>query len=236
VAPNSVDDQNIGLQQSPRHSILRLTPPTNSLQSPVLPSNPGTQRIDSSSAHSAGSDATSLFGSPINVDAPESDPEDDLAIGSEEPEPDLMYLPNEDLSLFTFPSGIIELPHIRLAYLAAVSAHILDRVVRASVERTLRITLTGYSTLNALPEHPKPVTTLAGVYRRLGLDPDPYIIQRPMCSKCYCIYTFDDINAARSRKCRMADCGGTFWDFTNSDRSVRHPKQVAAYTDIVAAL
>ncbi|QRW26681.1 U3 small nucleolar RNA-associated protein 6 [Rhizoctonia solani] len=180
---------------------------------------------------STGSNKTSLFGSPIAIGSPQL-ANDETSLTSEV---ELVYLPHEDPSLFDQPTAILEKPHICLAYLAAVASNLIDHVKQHSVEQTLNITLLGYKTLNCIPDHPKPVTTLNKVYQRLGLDAQAFIINN-QCSKCYCVYTLDAIKNTCLPNCQEAGCTGVFWEYSNPTRSERHPKQVAAYTDIVGSL
>lgn len=149
---------------------------------------------------------------------------------------EVSYLPGEDPSLFERPTGCSEQPHIRIAYLTAASSHVLDRLRRDRVELNLAGSMAAYETLGALPARPKPVTSLSSVLQRLGLDVEPYLTQRPMCSVCYCIYSFDSIASARSPICRQPGCQGHIWEYSAEDPSARKPKRVAAYGNLVSWL
>lgn len=154
---------------------------------------------------------------------------------SDRPQPVLAYLPGENPALFDLPEGCKEQAHIRLAYLGAISSSVVDKSTRETVEFNLSVSLDGYRLAGVLPAHPKPVTTLASVRRRLGLDIDAYMTQKPLCSKCYRLFSFDEIRTSETPHCSRAGCSGSFWQLSGDDIA-RKPTRVAAYGGVVAAL
>lgn len=151
------------------------------------------------------------------------------------PPTNIAYLPGENPALFELPEGCKEQPHIRLAYLGAIASSVVDRSGRRAVEASLSVSLGGYTLLGALPTRPKPVTTLPSVRRRLGLDIDDYMSRKPLCSVCYKIYNFEDINTTAKPDCTRPDCHGAYWELS-SDDTMRKPIRVIAYGGVIASL
>ncbi|KAG6875878.1 hypothetical protein C0993_006939 [Termitomyces sp. T159_Od127] len=58
---------------------------------------------------------------------------------------------------------------------------------------------------------PRPAKTLKTAKRRLGLDSDAYIVQIPICTVCFKLYTHEDIKAAYSPNCTGHRCQGIFY-------------------------
>lgn len=149
---------------------------------------------------------------------------------------EVQYLPGEKSELFDPPSSCQEQPHIRLAYLSAIATQVLYNAPQAAAEFSLNSMLDGYRLAGNLPARPKPVTTLPSVRRRLGIDIESYITQRPMCSECYFIYTFDEIKSSGTPACTQVGCNGVFWKTPPDNQSLRTPVCVAAYCSVLASL
>ncbi|KAF8968989.1 hypothetical protein BDZ97DRAFT_1915680 [Flammula alnicola] len=73
---------------------------------------------------------------------------------------------------------------IRIAYLQAVLNNVFDGMPVTKSDDNLATTLNALDAAGVVPEYPRPVRTLASAKRRLGIDPDEYIIQYAVCPQC----------------------------------------------------
>ncbi|KAG8977116.1 hypothetical protein FRB93_012274 [Tulasnella sp. JGI-2019a] len=62
------------------------------------------------------------------------------------------------------------------------------------------------------PHHPKPVTTLFSAKRRLRIDPNEFIEQRPICNDCFKHYSHSVIADMASPKCTEPLCKGSVYE------------------------
>ncbi|KAG1751405.1 uncharacterized protein EDB91DRAFT_1234802 [Suillus paluster] len=152
-------------------------------------------------------------GSPedFNLDFVESDlqfyigdaPDDDDFAASEHPTADSELQPASP-HVIEFPTAHRETLAVQLAYLHAT------RPI-ASAERQLNGELKIIALCGALPTHPRPARTIVTAKRRLGLELDDYIEQRPICNLCYKFYSHNTIKNAASPNCTQPQCKGVLY-------------------------
>jgi hypothetical protein len=109
------------------------------------------------------------------------------------------------------PRAFGETSAVRLAYLQAVQGNVYDGITVKAADNMLNHSLNMLSAAGALPKIPKPVCTVKSARRRLGLDPDQYITQNPICTVCWKIYTLEAIKSMSNPRCTVLRCKGTVY-------------------------
>ncbi|KDN33733.1 hypothetical protein RSAG8_13176, partial [Rhizoctonia solani AG-8 WAC10335] len=110
---------------------------------------------------------------------------------------DIQYDSDESESDYQFSHVYADPPALRLAYLNALSDHIVRKHPVRDVEISLRNTISCLRLIpNGLPLDVKPLTTLKSVRHHLGLDTSRLLLRVPVCSKCYKRYTMEDVSSA----------------------------------------
>jgi hypothetical protein len=70
----------------------------------------------------------------------------------------------------------------------------------------------------SLPIFPHPVHTLQSARRRLGIDPDAYIIQYALCTMCWKHHTPDQVKDLVTPHCSHQNCMGLIYNVKNDSR------------------
>lgn len=108
-----------------------------------------------------------------------------------------------------------EKSYIRMAYLQAVMGNVFGKLTWKDATQQLTNTLDILAVAGRLPVHPRPVRTLQSARRRLGINPDVYIIQYAICPLCWKHHTPSEMNALESDVCTTRGCKGII--FTTKD-------------------
>ena len=145
--------------------------------------------------------------------------------------PDIILIPDnqvlrdgdsddEDVSII--PKAFNESSAVRMAYLQAVHGNVFDGLTVKAADRALDGSLNMLAAAGVLPSHPKPVRTVKSAHCRLGLDPDQYIVQNPVCTICWKIHGMDVIKTMRNASCMVLWCKGIiFYEKTNADGIIK---------------
>lgn len=112
-----------------------------------------------------------------------------------------------DISILE-PPAFRETAPVRLAYLHAAISHIFEGTSFLDATNRLQGELDVIELCGALPTYPVPARTIVTAKRRLGLNSDDYINQRPICTKCFKYYPRDSIDTMQSPKCTIPRCRG----------------------------
>lgn len=103
--------------------------------------------------------------------------------------PPAIALPEDDRLRNDPPSVDIpafkEQSYIRLAYLHAVMSNVYGNCTWERATQQLNGALDVLLAAGQLPMQPTPVRTLASARRRLGIDPDAWIIEYAICPVCW---------------------------------------------------
>lgn len=132
-------------------------------------------------------------------------------------------------------------PQLRVAYLNAMVLSVVHHCSTEAVNSSLQAGIASLRLANGIPEGSEPIESLESVRRRLGLETDPYVLRKPICSKCFTSYTLVDIAEAESTQCTVISgrtrCKGNFWDTKLVQNTpTRVPACLICYTRIVPAL
>lgn len=112
-----------------------------------------------------------------------------------------------------------EPPSIRIAYLQAVMNNVFKHVSVQDTNDNLAASLMAIEAeRGSLPSNPAPVKTLASVKQRLGVDPDPYIIQYACCPVCWKHYRPSEMNELPAPNCVVPDCSGIIYQEEKDDK------------------
>jgi hypothetical protein len=104
--------------------------------------------------------------------------------------------------------AFLELSCVRMAYLLAVQGNIYAKLTVKSADKILDNSLNMLAAAGALPQHPKAIRTIKSARRRLGLDPDQFITQHPICTVCWKRYSMQQINSMNAPTCTVLRCKG----------------------------
>ncbi|KAF8595016.1 hypothetical protein BDV93DRAFT_576770 [Ceratobasidium sp. AG-I] len=136
--------------------------------------------------------------------------------------------------MFERPRYVDEHPSIRLTYLKIANSNINNHATVRACNEDLGVSLDSLWLAGLeRPIQPRPVKTLAGVRRRLGLEIDSFLCRQPVCSECYQRFSFEEIEAAEVDKCFQPNCSGRFW---RVDQGKRKPLKCIVYTRLVPSL
>lgn len=158
----------------------------------------------------AGSPAHSPRNSPAPRGPDEQDPgtrsNDDRGAGDDDGD---IGAPDIDLDISILePPAFRETAPVRLAYLHAAIAHIHEGATFLDATNRLQGELDIIELCGSTPIYPIPARTIVTAKRRLGLNVDDYIVQRPICTKCFKYYPREAIDALQSPKCTVPRCRG----------------------------
>lgn len=92
------------------------------------------------------------------------------------PEIQELNIPRDDLPTYR-PPAFQEAACVRLAYMQAVIGNVYNGLTIQQATDQLVSTLDALEVAGALPQIPRPLRTLDGAKRRLGIDPDVWITQ-----------------------------------------------------------
>ncbi|KAF8223670.1 hypothetical protein L208DRAFT_1426005 [Tricholoma matsutake] len=101
--------------------------------------------------------------------------------------------------------------YIRLAYLQAVMGNVFGKLTWEHATQQLCNSLDLLAIAGQLPLHPCPVQTLQSAKRRLGIDPDGYIIQYIVCSVCWKHYAPGEMDDFATPDCCIPNCPGKLY-------------------------
>ncbi|CUA70797.1 U3 small nucleolar RNA-associated protein 6 homolog [Rhizoctonia solani] len=154
---------------------------------------------------------------------------------------DIDYDSDESESDYQFAYAYADPPAIRLAYLNALSDHIVRKHPVRDVEISLRNTINCLRlTPNGLPPDVKPLTTLKSIRHHLGLDTSRLLVRVPVCDKCYKRYSMEDVTSAvLPATCTRAQpsCTGSYMKLgTKNGKEKKMPTKVLLYMKIVPSL
>ncbi|KAF8968598.1 hypothetical protein BDZ97DRAFT_1916032 [Flammula alnicola] len=108
---------------------------------------------------------------------------------------------------------------VRIAYLQAVLNNVFEGMPINKTDDNLATTLNALDAAGVLPEHPRPVRTLASAKRRLGIDPDEYIIQYAVCPQCWKHFTPEAMVNLDSPACPIPSCDGVIYEETTDSKN-----------------
>ncbi|EJF67325.1 hypothetical protein DICSQDRAFT_46259 [Dichomitus squalens LYAD-421 SS1] len=165
------------------------------------------------------------------------------------PEPPALW----DLTVDYHGSSLVpafeETPPLRLAYLHSVLANVFEHSPILDAQRRLNDELAVIQLcLGTLPTTPrKPARSLVTARKRLGLNVNDYIETKAVCTKCFKIYSTDNIMALESPQCTVHRCPGIIYNETRKrsgplnmeedDRAFRRvPAKVATYAPLLKVL
>jgi hypothetical protein len=131
----------------------------------------------------------------------------DLGIGIDSDEDDSDTIP-----------AMKEKAYMRLTYLQAVLGNVFGKLTWERATEQLRTTLRILSMAGSLPVAPQPVSTLQSARRRLGIDPDAYIVQYSVCPLCWKHYTPLEMTNLASANCTNTRCAGSIFTIHKGNR------------------
>ena len=106
------------------------------------------------------------------------------------------------------PRAFAESLAMRMAYLTAIQGNVFNGLASRSADKILKHSLKMLVVANILPAAPKAVRMVKSTHRRLGLDPNEYIIQKAICNICRKVYLPEVFKALSSPSCTVAHCQG----------------------------
>ncbi|KAG6808437.1 hypothetical protein H0H87_012936, partial [Tephrocybe sp. NHM501043] len=115
---------------------------------------------------------------------------------------------------------------VHIAYLKAVLGNVFGHLSCERAAIDLRASLDMLAAAGALPDEPAPVKTLKSARKRLGIDPDKYIIQHAICPSCWRHHMLEELNALDDPECASPGCKGLIYIMKNSKRipTLVHPR------------
>jgi hypothetical protein len=157
--------------------------------------------------------------------------------GPQIPEPGADQAQEDRLSLV--PPAFREVPAVRMAYLMAVMANVYGHLMVTQATNQLNNTLDSLAVAGVLPNFPRPVCTLVSAKRRLGIDPDQWINQYCICSKCWKHYTPKELEDLDSPLCiALPDCTGVLYKDSQDSKKkrIQTPINIHPQTSIIGSL
>jgi len=139
----------------------------------------------------------------------------------------------------SIPAAYCESPPVRLAYLHAISAQILEGATYEAANNRLRGELELIGLCGALPLYPIPATTVVTAKRRFNIHADDHITTKPICSLCFRPYTFEEIGQMDSPDCLERACkkGKVYREKrTRGAATKRVPVKILAYSSLVGTI
>ncbi|KAM6493648.1 hypothetical protein JOM56_010009 [Amanita muscaria] len=130
---------------------------------------------------------------------------------------------------------------IRIAYLQAVYNNVVGNMPVRQTNDNLSMTLAALDAANAFPidpEVPAPATTLATAKRRLGIDPDAWIMNYALCSICWKHFTPHQVSLLRTPNCTTQNCSGIIYKVTTNARGQqkREPCKIIPQVSLIQNL
>ncbi|KAH7917020.1 hypothetical protein BV22DRAFT_1052746 [Leucogyrophana mollusca] len=144
--------------------------------------------------------------------------------------------------------GPIDLGHqddpVRLVYLQAVIAQICGTATVEAATNQLQDGLDIIEACGVLPTHPRPMRSIVTAKKHLGLLAEDYIQKRPVCTKCYKYYSFEDIKKLDTPACTVPRCNGVIYRMkrerpdpkTGDERLKRYPAKILTYCCLIKAI
>lgn len=132
-----------------------------------------------------------------------------------------------------------ESPSVRVAYLQAVYNSIVKKQPVDDVSENLQMTLDAIEAERGHPiSHPKPVRHLASAKRRLGLDPDMWIIEYAACPRCWKHHTLKQMDELATAACSVPGCDGVIYEegTDGKGKTKRAAKLIIPQTSLIQSL
>jgi hypothetical protein len=126
-----------------------------------------------------------------------------------------------------------EEPFICLAYLQAAMGNVFGKLMWEHATQQLSNTLDVLALADRLPIHPRPVQTLINAWRRLGIDPDAYIIQYTACPLCWKHHSPEELKNPPSPDCLSRNCAGQIYMLKGE---VQAPTFLVPHVSIIGSL
>ena len=108
--------------------------------------------------------------------------------------------------------------YIRMAYLQAVMGNVFGNLTWERATAQLNATLDVLFMAERLPIYPRPVRTLISARRRLGMDPDLWIIQYTTCPLCWKQHSPKELLDLASPDCAVPNCAGVIYTVKDNKR------------------
>lgn len=145
-----------------------------------------------------------------------------------------------DRPTFGLPPAYLndEAPAVRLAYLGAVIGHVYGHLSVVQATDQLNNTLDVLSVAGALPDFPRPVRTLVSAKRRLGIDPDQWVIPYALCPICWKHHSPSQLEKLTSPECSVSGCKGIIYIDTEGvkRRRIQTPTLICPQVSIIDSL
>ncbi|KAJ2926230.1 hypothetical protein H1R20_g10867, partial [Candolleomyces eurysporus] len=157
--------------------------------------------------------------------------------GEHEEWDDLDHLNLDDVDMITPPAytaGKREEAHVRMAYLQAVLNNVAGNTPVRQTEANLRASLDMLKVAGVLPVFPVPARTLRTARRRIGVDPDQWIIQYAACPQCWKLFTPTAVRNLENPSCTTENCTGEI--YTVGESGKRRPCKIIPQVSLIQSL
>ncbi|RXW19617.1 hypothetical protein EST38_g6241 [Candolleomyces aberdarensis] len=128
----------------------------------------------------------------------------------------------------------LEPPYIRMAYLQAVLNNVTGNTPVRQTEANLRTSLAMLDVARGLPAFPVPARTLRTARRRVGVDPDQWIIQYAACPQCWKLYMPEAVIKLDSPSCTIPGCTGNIYML--GEKGKRRPLKIIPQVSLITSL
>ena len=126
-----------------------------------------------------------------------------------------------------------------MAYLQTVINNVYRNISVLDASENLEISLNALDAAGVLPAYPRPVRTLASAKRRIGVDPDQWIIQYAICPKFWKHYTPRQVQTEMDGpSCTVPECDGNIYmeKRDKKGRIKRHPVKIILHVSLIQSL
>lgn len=129
-------------------------------------------------------------------------------------------------------------PAVRMAYLSAVIGNVYGHLTVLQATDQLNNTLNALLVAGALPDHPRPVRHLISAKRRLGIDPDQWVIPYALCPVCWKHHSPAQLEQLNSASCTVPGCEGIIYSDTQGAKKqrIRTAALICPQVSIIASL
>jgi hypothetical protein len=138
----------------------------------------------------------------------------------------------------TVPPAFSEPSCVRIAYLQAAFMNIFGHLSIKMTTDNLNMTLNALDAAGSLPDFPRPVRTLESAKRRLGIDPDQWIVQYAICPRCWKHYAPKKVLELATPNCLTPGCTGEIYQERRDSkgRIKRHAVKIIPHTSLLENL
>ena len=128
--------------------------------------------------------------------------------------------------------------HVRIAYLQAVISNVYRNMPVIDTTDNLNIILNAFDAAGVLPDIPRPVRTLVSAKRRLGIDPDQWIVQYAICPRCWKHYSPKELRELTGPGCLAPGCQETIYTEKRDSKGSlkRHPITIMPQVSLIQNL